>query len=1189
MKQNLLLVSAAMMLCGSVFAADWTKPTPVEFTGTAAEVDGSTEQYLYNVETKAFFLGANDWNTRASVSVSKGYKVRLTPTDEVTGTFALVDFVETQNAWKKTFVDGPTGIWVDNDNGANANNWYMIPGDGVTFKISNYGFEGQTLGVSELVNDAAGDTRLYMSGAEILAGAFHDTWMCVSAEEYESKVEEIQAYGTKLAQYEAAVKLGEAIAAAKAKFPNIDLTDEQAVYDNLESTVEELNAATASVEAKVRDAEAADVSSSATAENPVDLSMKIVNSTFDVIGDFHGWAGSSWGAGGTTGPCAERYQMKFDTWQEIDGLPNGVYALNVAGFYRCGGHPESLAAFKKNDPNIYAARLYATNMADEKTYESYIMNNFQGIEPGDNSLGGDAVVDADEDLTYYVPNSMAAAVTFFEAGKYAGNTVMFAVSDGKAKIGVKKDIQLTYDWVIVDNFGLTYYGGGADAYQLWMKQFVENAPNYDGIEFVTTSVLEAYQAVVAGAGNASTYDEVQANIAAIEEAKAVVDANIAAWNEVLKAYNAALEVTGKGEVAGPAVEELSDYLMDVEDVLNALEMGTEELLELAAKLNEMTQTAIRDGLKPGSDFTSYLKNPAFSTGDWTGWEHTNTGGASSVNATAKCAEAWNSSNFDIYQIVEGAPVGVYEISMQGFYREGRGDNAWNLFFDEAGDPRDERPVSTAFVYLNDAQTPLTNVFGYQVPVEENFYTGDYYTDPLGMYTYPNNMTDAGLAFDRGAYQVSAFGLVAEGQPMRIGVHGRSNNLGDSWAIFDNFKLTYQGFDADIIKGELQQAIAAANYTELMGSDVKAEVAAALATANEALTSDNGRTMFDALAALLALNTKVEASVALFKDLQAKWDALGAAISVSEAAADVKAEASELFTEVATAIQAATYTDAQATEKIEAMMAMISKLAIPAGVENATDENPVSLTTLLATPSFQNDNYENSVEGWTYDKAPNFGNDATQKGALAVEYYQGVYDIYQDVAGLPEGVYGVSVNAFYRYGSTDEDFAHEAAGEDGLAKMYVVTTEGTTDKAVTHLAHDAQDAPFGMGAELEHVDADGNVCYIPNDMVSAACYFEMGLYQNEIFVEVKDGKLRLGMKQEESVTYGWMIMDNWQLTYYGKESSKLGIENIAEGLQPAKAEMFNLNGQRINALQPGMNIVRYTMSDGSVKVSKIFVK
>ena len=57
------------------------------------------------------------------------------------------------------------------------------------------------------------------------------------------------------------------------------------------------------------------------------------------------------------------------------------------------------------------------------------------------------------------------------------------------------------------------------------------------------------------------------------------------------------------------------------------------------------------------------------------------------------------------------------------------------------------------------------------------------------------------------------------------------------------------------------------------------------------------------------------------------------------------------------------------------------------------------------------------------------------------------------------------------------------------------------------------------------------------MVSSVEYFNCERYFNHVIVKVTDGKLKIGIKQNESVSNGWMIMDNWTLTYYGTNSKQ----------------------------------------------------
>ena len=46
----------------------------------------------------------------------------------------------------------------------------------------------------------------------------------------------------------------------------------------------------------------------------------------------------------------------------------------------------------------------------------------------------------------------------------------------------------------------------------------------------------------------------------------------------------------------------------------------------------------------------------------------------------------------------------------------------------------------------------------------------------------------------------------ENDVVSIGVKGATNQNNDSWAIWDNFKLIYLGFDPEYIRPALQQAL-----------------------------------------------------------------------------------------------------------------------------------------------------------------------------------------------------------------------------------------------------------------------------------------------------------------------------------------------------------------------------------------------
>ena len=304
--------------------------------------------------------------------------------------------------------------------------------------------------------------------------------------------------------------------------------------------------------------------------------------------------------------------------------------------------------------------------------------------------------------------------------------------------------------------------------------------------------------------------------------------------------------------------------------------------------------------KNNVDVTLALINPDFENGE-TGWTVTATAG-SGANGRAgnvrpggsssnQCYEAWNNSAFDIYQTIPEMPVGVYEIEVQGFYRYGRGDVAWNAYLSQNVDYVKPEGVPV-YVYLNNNATNFVNVFGDEKQITtESFYSSgstDYSSQAKNGTTYyfPNGMASAAIAFSDGMYKQSAYGLIAnEGDNFRIGVKGNSSQLGDSWVIWDNFKLYYRGFKAEVVQPILETAMADLNQyaTLLMGKTEYATLSKAMTDAQTAIENQDGEAMFAALNDLYNVKEAVIASKDLFLEQEVATDLTNLQAAIAEVA------------------------------------------------------------------------------------------------------------------------------------------------------------------------------------------------------------------------------------------------------------------------------------------------------------------
>ena len=168
-----------------------------------------------------------------------------------------------------------------------------------------------------------------------------------------------------------------------------------------------------------------------------------------------------------------------------------------------------------------------------------------------------------------------------------------------------------------------------------------------------------------------------------------------------------------------------------------------------------------------------------------------------------------------------------------------------------------------------------------------------------------------------------------------------------------------------------------------------------------------------------------------------------------------------------------------------------------------------------------------------------------------ESYHSVFSLSQTI-DAPNGVYSMTAQGFYRQDGDDfENLPYFFANEELIAM------------------------PEKTGTE--------------NSMTDASVSFTEGLYTTDpIYFEVTDGKLTLGVKNEVN-TMLWCIWDNFQLRYYGSETTVdavknvVSIDNVNSNDQPIG--IYTVNGVKVKSLVKGLNIL--VEKDGSVR--KILVK
>ena len=1174
--KNLFLLAVGLLssLTLSAQPEGWNDPATTLTKTTTVLADGSTVYYLKNEGVGGWFIQGNNWWTQACVTAADaqmpetspyGFQVRFSDTKTHEGYYQMEcmspDGKYVKNSWKYVFDNGGT-IYTDYNNQGIDKTYWKFTFDGesnatlVTFvkpsdKVGLVSADGETPTFSE-------DDGATSRGGGSATGAYTvnntGTVVCTTWSLW------CMGDPNAVAEYTAATNLVNRMQEIyEESSEEFDVTPYAEQIGNQLGTLENAQRLE-SVLAEMNTAYYNWQWAHASGDNPVEVAL--VNPSFEVSG--------------------------MNGWSAIEGTK--LYAS------------QGNKAFDNVQGNVYAEFWHQNNKySAQQTVENLPAGVYK--------------------LSAYAYSSNDAAVLFMNdtesdtigvSKKYFVN--MYLAEPGSITLGIKSS-DTGGAWNCVDDFKLLYLGNDGSS---WAALFNETYENKASLVY-----QQGLQEKIAAVKAAQTQEEIQRayQVARDYEATDVAE-NVAAWvnyNQLVK--DATILANDPNYVS--VATELSAMIGQKWELKNeATDPTTKELFEdqvSGYNVMKAEYEKVRSNTPAGTDVTeAFIKNYDFTqalvginSGDATkGWriDGNSSGGNFRISTGDKCGECWNGKDFDFYQIIENVPEGVYQVVAQGFTRAGRGNTSWGFYHDQQTGALLDNPVfgdwtpNEAHIYLNDNTGNLSISYAYPHAVADNFFDGltDYYQDPLGMYQYPDNMPSSGRAFAAGEYKVEAFGLVSkkEGEEktqMRIGMKGNNYGL-DNWAIFTNFRLIYQAFDAGIIEPEFVKAVESLGAAHV-GTELQSEMKDLLARA-AAVSHSDGKAMFNILSEIYAFNVKKEASEKVFANLQTETQNLEAVY------AEYKNKCSEKAARNAQALQARaqnayedeetglpTVTTEEASEIIAEIPAAIKALKTPASA--GSDDNPVDFTDLIDNANMA------SAKGWIVD------GDMGIEASVAEFFGQEKYSAYQQVSGLPEGLYAVQVQGYYRAGEIAQDWPAVAAGTESNAMLFVtndnktLAEEGeepvTYDCPLRHISAEAIAENPGFGGEAEFMpfaeQGDSAKWYMPNNRACAAQFFaaegENGnFYTNLIYVYVwgPDDTITLGVKKEgPAITNDWCAFSNWKFTGYGNESVKEpGVQTFSCSPVTPEADSLVVARYALGSLIEEAIAYQATMTDSIAK-------
>lgn len=545
-----------------------------------------------------------------------------------------------------------------------------------------------------------------------------------------------------------------------------------------------------------------------------DITRKIVNPSFD--NGKEGWTVKEGNPTfNETYKNCEVYQGTFDIYQDITNIPDGVYELSVLAFQRVA---ENGVASKAHDNGIedITAFIYANDLETPFTSPyTYGMAAPSGGDPEDYkySLNGEDV---------YIPNSMKgmAAATTENPDAYTV-TVPMLVEGGTLRIGVREkrrpsNINNSWgDWAIWDNFRLKYIGSKGEA-----------------LNAVTTPLIAKAAGLLDSKMNAEVRAQLEAAKTALETEATVpgihtLSAAIEAANTSIEAYKplqAAIENAQTRYEENEATSETSEtakglYNAAMATAQGIYDNGTAADAEIPAAikaLNEgVTKYVINDIIEGASvdkpaDITKVIANSDFATMNSTGWDVIDGKMAFQANNSVEAGEFFNCT-FNLQQTLVGLPAGMYRLTTQAFYRNGKAakdgsdelkydvnENAFIYFSDKEIPTEEGKKVATE---LPESKQAIKTITAHKI-AEDKWNdvglsdNGGLYKMKDGMYI-PDNMITAQAFFK------SAAGSAYDSEPLNFNYDGNSDfrigliknvTVTDDWTIVKNFKLYYLGVD-----------------------------------------------------------------------------------------------------------------------------------------------------------------------------------------------------------------------------------------------------------------------------------------------------------------------------------------------------------------------------------------------------------
>ena len=259
-------------------------------------------------------------------------------------------------------------------------------------------------------------------------------------------------------------------------------------------------------------------------------------------------------------------------------------------------------------------------------------------------------------------------------------------------------------------------------------------------------------------------------------------------------------------------------------------------------------------------------------------------------------------------------------------------------------------------------------------------------------------------------------------------------------------------------------------------------------------------------------------------------------------------------------------------------------AIP--FDEASPENPVDCTALIQNADFK------STSGW--NGSPNTSGPATMKVVtMGQKEDRNTFDVSQSIYNLPNGMYKLTAQGFYRYGDVEweqhDDYGWHQDNGNNVWAMYTIPyatishREGFEHLLATLYGNNAE---VGLPSifddaheEYTHSgDQQTEFGWVPGSAWGASEAFQNGEYQVELLVPVTNGTLSLGVRKLLGYKYDWACWGNMHLYYLGADNLQYVTDLIPAVSESPVSSLSLTQGEN---LQLSATVLPATATDKTV--------